>query len=99
MADKTTTTNNLVISVESIRTFGDKAGQKRTINFKLPNPRSNLTETEIKTATTPLLTKQGNNSTPFWTDPDTGQAMSDAKILSAYTESVTTIEYDIGVDS
>lgn len=99
MADKTTTTNNLVISVESTRTVGDKAGQKRTINFKLPNPRNNLTEQQIKTATTPLLTVQGNNSTPFWTDPDTGTAMSDAQIASAYTEIVTTVEYDIGVDN
>lgn len=98
MADKITTTNTLAIGVEYTRTEGDKAGQVHTIYFKLPNPKSNLTAQQIKNATENLLTIQGNNGTPFWTDPNTGEAMSDAKIATAYTEIVTTRNYDIGVD-
>lgn len=98
MADKVTNTNNLVISVEYIRTDGDNAGKQRTINFTLPNPKSNLTEQKIKEVTEPLLTVQGENATPFWTDPNTGEAMSDAKIATAYTETVSRVELDIGVD-
>lgn len=95
MADKTTETYTLGIGVEYVRVTGDNEGKTKTTYFKLPNPRDGLTEQAIRTVTEPLLTVQGENGTPFWTDPDTGAAMSDAKILTAYTEYQKVTEYDL----
>lgn len=95
MADKITETRTLNIGVEYVRATGDKAGTKKTTYFKLTNPKENLTEQEIKNATESLLTPQSGNVNPFWTDPDTGEAMSDAKIFTAYTEYERKLDIEI----
>lgn len=97
MADKVTEETVLGIGVEYVRVAGDKAGDTKTTYFKLPSPKGALSEALIRQVTEPLLTVQGENTTPFWTDPDTGEAMSDAKILTAYTEWKREIEYDLEV--
>ncbi len=95
MANKITETTTLNIGVEYTRVSGDKAGSKRNVYFKLTNPKDNLTEEQIKAATENLLTTQSGDTTPFWTDPDTGEALSDAKIFTAYTEYEKKIDIEI----
>lgn len=84
MADKVTTTKTLGIQVEYL----DTAADKKTATFKLPNYKSGLTESEIKTKFQPLLNllffEDENETTPNKT------------ILSGYVEDVEKVELDIG---
>lgn len=97
MADKITETNILGIGVRYISEVDPDTSiaTYKTIYFKLNNPKSNLTAQEIKTVTEPLLEVQGGNTTPFWTDPRTNEAMSDASIYTAYTEHKQETEFDL----
>lgn len=94
MADTVTTTNTLGIGFEYI----DSETQKtKTVYLKVPNPKNGLTESQIKTAAANLITganpillpPENKSDIPF--DTSTG-------IITAYTETIETTEYDIGVE-
>lgn len=84
MADKITTTKTLGVQVEYL----DTAADKKTATFKIPNYKSALTESEVKTKFQPLLDllyfEDENEETPNKT------------ILSGYVEDVEKVELDIG---
>lgn len=100
MADKITETRILAIGVKFISEVDPDTGiaKYKTNYVKLPNPKNNLSAQEIKNATEPLLVTQEGNTTPFWTDPRTAEAMSDASIATAYTEYTKVTEFDLGLE-
>jgi len=84
MADKVTTTKTLGVQVEYLDTSADK----KTATFKIPNYKSNLTESEIKEKFQPFL-----NITVF---EDENEETPNKTILSGYIEDSEKVELDIG---
>lgn len=85
MADKITENAILGIGVE----YTDSEAKKKTAYVKVPNPRSGVTETQIKTAMQNYLT--GNVFVDENYDPLTGAVVS-----TAYKETTRRTDYDIG---
>lgn len=91
MADKITEGTILAIGLEYADVSADKI---KTAYVKVPNPKNNLTEQEIKTVAQQLINGDGAilrdaNGAPF---------DSETAIVTAYREYTKTIEYDIGVE-
>ncbi len=87
MADKVTVTNILAVGIE----YPDpETGATKTAYIKLPKPKSNLTEQQIKTNVLPLIRDVLNDVHNNGFDTATA-------IATAYTEDQTTTELDIGI--
>lgn len=89
MADKNTEQRILAIGLEY-----EKDGANKTAYIKIPNPRNNLTEQQIKEATQKLL----DGAEPILRSTTGAPLDSSTAIVTAYTEYVKTTEYDIGVE-
>lgn len=87
MADKITESTVLGIGIEYTTASYDT---DLTRYIEIPNPRSGLTETQIKTAMQNYLT--GN----VFLDKKTGDTLVGANVKTAYTERTKIIDYDIG---
>lgn len=86
MADKITQT---VILGIGIKYTDAETGKSKTSYIKAPNPRSGITETQIKTAMQNYLT--GN----IFYD-ENGEPLTGATTETAYTERTKITDYDIG---
>lgn len=90
-ADKLTSTNILGIGID----YMDAEGKNRTRYISLPNPKSNLTEQQIKTAVQGLI----GGTTPIIVNPVTGEPLdTETAIVTAYTEVKQVREVDIGYE-
>ena len=88
MADTVSTSNILGVGLEYMDTETLKA---KTTYLKIPNPKANLTETQIKNAVSNLIS--GENPILLTTQ---GEPFDSATaITTAYTESQEVIEIDI----
>lgn len=92
MADKVTVTKTLGIGYEYL----DSETQKtKTVYLKVPNPKDNLTESQIKTAALNFI----NGEDPIFLPPNSSQPFDTATaIATAYREEIQTTNYDIGVE-
>lgn len=92
MADKVTVTKTLGIGYEYL----DSETQKtKTVYLKVPNPKDNLTESQIKTAALNFITGED----PIFLPPNSSQPFDTATaIATAYREEIQTTNYDIGVE-
>lgn len=92
MADKITQGITLAIGFEW---YDIDKGKQKIGYMKIPNPRTGLTEQQIKTAAATLLTGED----PILQD-DYGHLPSENPLtcVTAYTESTRTIDYDIGIE-
>lgn len=90
MADKITTTNILGVGL----TYTDSDAKEKTVYLKLDNPKTGLTESDVRTHVMPALT--GEN--PLFLTPEENPFDTTTAILTAYTEQTTKTEYDIGVE-
>lgn len=94
MADKIVTTNTLAVGVR----YMTEKGTLKTIYAKIPNPKNNLTEQQIRAATEPLLAQQSGQVGAFWTNPETGTDFdTDATVHTAYTESQSETTLDLSI--
>lgn len=92
MADKVTITKTLGIGYEYL----DSETQKtKTVYLKVPNPKDNLTESQIKTAALNFI----NGEDPIFLPPNSSEPFDTATaIATAYREEIQTTNYDIGVE-
>lgn len=88
MADKVTVTNTLSVGIDNPNY---EKGTLRTTYIKIPNPKMGLSEAQIKTAVSPLL------SSAILQD-ERGFDISTTAIATAYTETQEVVELDIGVE-
>ena len=91
MAQTTTTTNTLGVGLE----YNDTAAQRiKTAYLKIPNPKNNLTEQEIKTAVLTLI----NGEEPIIKDTFGNAFDTTTAIATAYTEAQEVIDIDTGYE-
>ena len=88
MSDKVTTSDILGVGLEYMDTETLKA---KTTYLKIPNPKDNLTESQIKTAVTNLIS--GENPILLTTQGETFDSAT--AITTAYRETQEIIEIDI----
>ena len=93
MADTVSTSIILGIGVEYTDTETQKA---KTTYLKIPNPKNNLTEQEIKDAAKLLVIGDENNTYEPLLLTSQGERFSETAILTAYREEQEIIELDIG---
>lgn len=93
MADKITEGTILAIGLEyeGVSSEGPKT---KTAYVKVPNPKSNLTEQQIRTVALQLISGEG----AILRDAEGDDFDSDTAIVTAYTEYEKKIEYDLGLD-
>lgn len=87
MADTVSASNNLSVGIEYINS---EDGAKKTGYIKIPNPKSNLTEQQIKNQVGAVITN--NVLIDEYDEPVTDTS----KILTAYTTAQTIRNLDIG---
>lgn len=92
MADKTTNTEILGVGLEYIDT---DTSTTKTVYLKVQNPRTSLTEQQIKEQTLKLI----SGTDPILLTPQGQTFDTSTAIATAYTESVERTDYDIGVES
>lgn len=87
MADSISSSSELAVGLDYTK---DEEGvlKNRTVFLKIPNPKSNLTESQIKTAMNTFINQQ------IILDPD-GKAFSTTSIGTAYTQNETKIDIDL----
>ena len=92
MADKITQSVILGVGIKYLAVVDIEEGttKDKTTYIKVPNPRSGITENQIKTAMQNYLT--GN----IFLDPRAAEPLENASIDTAYTEITKTTDYDIG---
>jgi len=93
LADKVTVTKTLGIGYEYL----DSETQKtKTVYLKVPNPKDNLTESQIKTAALNFITGED----PVFLPPENAEGPFETAtaIATAYREEIQTTNYDIGVE-
>lgn len=83
MADSITSGSTLNIGLEY-----DDEGTTKTIYIKLPNPKDNLTESEIRTQTNAFINEQ------VVLDPN-GNPFSTSSVATAYTLAETKYKIDL----
>lgn len=88
MADKYTMTNELSVGVE----YRDSDDNKKSIFFKIPEPKGNLTEETIRAAVGTAL------GTGIFMDSTGTVTLSAADIYTAFSTSETINDLDIGWD-
>ena len=86
MADSVTTDNYLSMSLEYTDVGTNKA---KTLAIKVPNPKNNITETQIKTAMNTFINQQ------IILDPF-GNAFTTDSLTTASTVSEQKIKLDVG---
>ncbi len=91
MADQETITKSLSVAVKNTNNYTEENPAK-TQYIKIPNPKDNLTEEQVKNAI-----QTGFNSQLYIDDKGEVYA-SDSKIITAYTEISSVISVDIGVE-
>lgn len=90
MADTITSGTILAVGLE----YTDiNTAKIRTTYLKVPSPKNNLTESQIKAAVSQLITGEE----PILKDTY-GNAFSESAIATAYTESTEEIDIDIDVE-
>ena len=87
MADSITSSAELSVGLDYTITEGEQT-KNRTTYLKIPNPKANLTESEIKTAMNTFINQQ------IILDPE-GQAFSTTSVGTAYTQYDTKIDIDL----
>lgn len=93
LADKETRTNTLVVGVQNTNAEAyDESNTAKTQYIRLPNPKTNLTEEQIKNAVQTGLTDE------IWLDNKDVVYATDSKITTAYTEHQSILAVDIGVE-
>ena len=85
MADTIKSSNDLSVGLE----YTDTDNKTKTIYLKVPNPRSNITESEIRTAMNTFINQQ------IVKDPE-GQAFSTTSVSTAYTVNEQKVSLDVG---
>lgn len=90
MADKITEGNTLAIGLE----YESLEQKIKTAYIKVPSPRSNLTEQQIRTVALQLISGEG----AILRDAEGDAFDSDTAIVTAYTEYEKKTEYDLGLD-
>lgn len=87
MADSISSSSELAVGLDYTK---DEEGvlKNRTVFLKIPNPKSNLTESQIKTAMNTFINQQ------IILDPD-GKAFSTTSVGTAYTQNETKIDIDL----
>ena len=85
MADTVKSSNDLSVGLE----YTDTDNKTKTIYLKVPNPRNNITETEIRNAMNTFINAQ------IVKDPE-GQAFSTTSVSTAYTVNEQKISLDVG---
>lgn len=95
MADKITEGNSLAIGLTYDYTNpDDQVIKTRNTYIKVPNPRSGLTEQQIRTVAAQLIAEDGG----IIRNAEGGTYDSSTAIFTAYTEYEKKIEYDLGLD-
>ena len=87
MADSITSSSELAVGLDYTITE-DGQTKERTTYLKVPNPKANLTESQIKTAMNTFINQQ------IILDPD-GKPFSETSIGTAYTQNETKIDIDL----
>lgn len=85
MADTVTTSSVLGITLNN--SVNDENARNQTL--KIPNPKTNVTETQIKDVANSMLNAE------MLTDNNGYNYTSDSEIVTAYTEFSTVTVYDI----
>ena len=85
MADTIKTDNSLNIGLE----YTDADNKTKTIYLKTPNPRNNITETEIRNAMNTFINAQ------IVLDPE-GNPFSTTSVSTAYTLNEQKVSLDVG---
>jgi len=93
MARTTTTTDTLGIGLEDSE-IGSGTTRAKTIYLKIPNPKADLTESQIKQAVQTLIS--GEN--PILLDTYGEPYNSATAIVAAYTETQEIISLDTGYE-
>lgn len=91
MADKETVTKIVGIGIRNTNGYTEDAPAKVQY-IKVPNPKDNLTEQQIKSAVQTGLNAQ------LYIDDKGAVYASDSKIVTAYTDFQTVLAVDIGVE-
>jgi len=91
MAQTTTTTNTLGVGLE----YNDSTAQRiKTAYLKIPNPKNNITEQEIRTAVLTLI----SGEEPVLKDTFGNAFDTATAIATAYTETQEVIDIDTGYE-
>lgn len=85
MSDTVKSSNDLSVGLE----YTDTDNKTKTIYLKVPNPRNNITETEIRNAMNTFINAQ------IVKDPE-GQAFSTTSVSTAYTVNEQKVSLDVG---
>lgn len=91
MADRIETSSTLSIGIKNTNGY-DEENPAKIQYIKVPNPKVDLTEEQIKTAAQTGITNR------IYIDDKGVVYASDSKIVTAYTEYQTITVVDIGVD-
>ena len=91
MADKIETSSTLSIGIRNTNGY-DEENPAKIQYIKIPNPKTGLTEEQIKTATQTGITNR------IYIDDKGVVYASDSKIVTAYTEYQTITTVDIGME-
>lgn len=89
MATTSTTTNTLGVGLDY---YDEIADRNKTTYLKIPDPRTNLTESEIKAAVMNLI----SGDEPIFKAIDGDKFNTETAISTAYTEAQEVIEVDTG---
>lgn len=90
MADTISTENTLAIGFEYT---DSETNTTKTTYFKVPNPKDNITESQIRQAAQQLI----SSATPLLLDKNANPFDTSTAIATAYTETTTKRELDIGL--
>ena len=85
MADTVSSSNSLNVGLEYL----DENAKTKTITLKVPNPKANITESQIKNAMNNFV------SSGFLLDP-LGNAFSSSSVATASTVTEQKIQLDVG---
>lgn len=86
MADTITASNEVTVE---LKYYDTNSESNKTIKVSIPEPKDNLTESQIKTAVSSAL------NTGAFLDPH-GVQISDTQIFTAYTTKETIQSVDVG---
>lgn len=92
MADKETITKTLAVGIQNKSSAYDELNPAKTQYIKLPNPKDQLTEQQVKSAVQTGLNYE------LWIDSKGETYSSDSRITTAYTEFQSVRAVDIGVE-
>lgn len=91
MADTIKEGTIIAVGVE----YTDAEAKTKNVYVKIPNPKSNITEQQVKSIFQGEIIGGAN---PLFVPPEGGTLDSDTAVFTAYTEYTKTTEYDIGVN-